>query len=86
MQQLADLVLPCDVGMSVISWEEASRLSPESGLFGPPSEVCADPDTYGVVMVDFGFAKLTSENKSVEFAFGGVGLERARDHDGRPRT
>jgi hypothetical protein len=33
-------------------------------------EVCADPDAYGVVMVDFGFAKLTSENKSVEFAFG----------------
>lgn len=33
-------------------------------------EVCGDPDTYGTVTVDFGFAKLYSENKSAEFFFG----------------
>ena len=33
-------------------------------------EVCGDPDRYGVVTLDFGFAKLFSENKSLEFLFG----------------
>lgn len=36
-------------------------------------QTCADPDTYGIVTLDFGFAKLFSENKSLEFAFGGGG-------------
>lgn len=34
--------------------------------------VCSDPDTYGIITVDFGFAKLFSENKSLEFTFGGA--------------
>ena len=34
-------------------------------------DVCSDPDKYGIVTVDFGFAKLFSENKSLEFSFGG---------------
>lgn len=36
-------------------------------------QTCADPDTYGIVTVDFGFAKLFCENKSLEFAFGAGG-------------
>jgi hypothetical protein len=36
-------------------------------------EACADPDTFGIVTIDFGFAKLFCENKSLEFAFGGGG-------------
>ena len=39
-------------------------------LFERLGEACSDPDTYGIVTVDFGFAKLFSENKSLEFAFG----------------
>jgi len=34
--------------------------------------VCGDPDTYGIVTVDFGFAKLFCENKSLECTFGGA--------------
>ena len=33
-------------------------------------EVCADPDQYGIITIDFGFAKLFCENKSLEFSFG----------------
>ena len=36
-------------------------------------EICAEPDTFGIVTIDFGFAKLFSENKSVEFSFGSDG-------------
>ena len=32
-------------------------------------DVCADPDTYGIVTLDFGFARLFCENK-LEFSFG----------------
>jgi len=33
-------------------------------------EVCADPDQFGIITIDFGFAKLFCENKSLEFSFG----------------
>ncbi|KAL1528387.1 hypothetical protein AB1Y20_009737 [Prymnesium parvum] len=33
-------------------------------------EVCAEPDKYGIITLDFGFAKLFCENKSLEFMFG----------------
>jgi len=32
--------------------------------------VCSDPDKYGTVLLDFGFARLTCDNRSLEFAFG----------------
>lgn len=44
-------------------------------------EVCADPDRYGIITVDFGFAKLFSENKSLEFIFG-----ETKKNGGRPET
>ena len=34
-------------------------------------DVCAKPDEYGIINIDFGFAKLFCENKSIEFSFGG---------------
>lgn len=33
-------------------------------------EVCAEPDQYGIITIDFGFANLFCENKSLEFTFG----------------
>ena len=33
-------------------------------------DVCSSPDEHGIVHVDFGFAKLFCENKSIEFSFG----------------
>jgi len=35
--------------------------------------VCSDPDQYGIIIVDFGFARLTCENRSMEFSFGASG-------------
>lgn len=33
-------------------------------------QVCSEPDKYGLLTLDFGFAKLFSDNKSLEFMFG----------------
>ena len=45
-------------------------------------DVCADVDTYGIITIDFGFAKLFCENKSLEFLFG----ETGKKNGGRPDT
>lgn len=33
-------------------------------------KACSDPDQYGIVLIDFGFARLFCENRSLEFQFG----------------
>ena len=38
-------------------------------------EACSNPDAHGIVTIDFGFAKLFSENKSLEFTFGAGGAK-----------
>jgi len=43
-------------------------------IFERLGEVCADPHQYGIIVIDFGFARLTCENRSVEFTFGGASI------------
>jgi len=42
-------------------------------VFQKIGHCCGHPDEFGIVTIDFGFAKLFSENKSLEFTFGGGG-------------